>query len=161
MSIVERKFPTKAQFLTALLDHLLIELEYYDMAEKKHKFQSIWHSSSLWIAMMLMVTVYDLTLMMMSALMSYRSSCPIYHYRVNSLVSWTFRSVWTKEGDTKGHYFLFSVLSQSSEFVSAILKTNMNLTHCVHRCRCALVVLSVVTHQMAPRFLAVSVTQRC
>lgn len=36
------------------------------------------------MAMMLMVTVYNLTLMMMSALMSYRSSCPIYHYRVNS-----------------------------------------------------------------------------
>lgn len=158
MCIVWRKVPANAEFLPALLDHLLIELEYYDMAEKRHKFQSIWHSSSLWMAMMLMVTAYDLTLMMMSALMSYRSSCPIYHYRVNGSVSWTFRSVWTKDRDTKGHCFLSSVLSQPSEFLSASLKKNMNPTHCVHRCRCALVVSLVLTHQMAPRFLSVSVT---
>lgn len=63
------------------------------------------HHLSLWTAVMLMVTVYNLTLMMMSALMSYRSSCPIYHYRVNSSVSWTFRSVWTKERDPRRALF--------------------------------------------------------
>lgn len=43
--IVWRKVPTTAKFFTALLDLLLIGLEYYCMAEKRYKFQSIWHSS--------------------------------------------------------------------------------------------------------------------
>lgn len=84
---------------------------FYSLGWKRHTFKTIRHLSSLWMDMMLMVRVYNLTLMIMSALMSYRSSCPIYHYQVNSSVHLEFQvCLGKRETCIKGiAFFLKSV----------------------------------------------------